>query len=81
MTTVKVYVPRETSSVSVGANEVAVAIAREAGNGKAVNMVMVGTVMKHLPFKEEVITEVVRQISQNKGVEVNLKALAGGAEA
>ncbi|NOR49900.1 MAG: indolepyruvate oxidoreductase subunit beta [Desulfuromonadales bacterium] len=59
----------------------ALSIAREAGNGKAVNMVMVGTVMKHLPFKEEVITEVVRQISQNKGVEVNLKALAGGAEA
>lgn len=59
----------------------ALAIAREAGNGKAVNMVMVGTVMKHLPFKDEVITEVVKQISQDKGVEVNLKALAGGAAA
>ena len=31
----------------------ALSIAREAGNGKAVNMVMVGTVMKHLPLKEE----------------------------
>jgi len=59
----------------------ALAIAREAGNGKAVNMVMVGTVMKHLPFKDEVITEVVKQISQGKGVEVNLQALAGGAAA
>ncbi len=59
----------------------ALAIAREAGNGKAVNMVMVGTVMKHLPFKDEIITEVVKQISQGKGIEVNLKALAGGAAA
>jgi len=59
----------------------ALALARKAGNGKAVNMVMVGTVMKHLPLKEEVITEVVKQVSQNKGVDVNLKALAGGAAA
>ncbi len=59
----------------------ALSIARDAGNGKAVNMVMVGTVMKHLPLKGEVITEVVKQISQGKGVEVNLKALAGGAAA
>ncbi len=59
----------------------ALSIAREAGNGKAVNMVMVGTVMKHLPITEEIITEVVKQISQNKGLEVNLKALAGGAAA
>jgi indolepyruvate ferredoxin oxidoreductase beta subunit len=59
----------------------ALSIAREAGNGKAVNMVMVGTVMKHLPLTEEIITEVVKKISQNKGLEVNLKALAGGAAA
>ena len=44
-------------------------------------MVMVGAVMKHLPLKEDVITEVVKQISQHKGIEVNLKALAGGAAA
>ncbi len=59
----------------------ALSIAREAGNGKAVNMVMVGTVMKHLPLKEEIITEVVKQVSKGKGVEVNMKALAGGAAA
>lgn len=59
----------------------ALSIARAAGNGKAVNMVMVGTVMKYLPLKEEVIAQVVRQISKNKGVEINLKALAGGAAA
>ncbi len=59
----------------------ALSIAREAGNGKAVNMVMVGTVMKYLPLKKEIITRVVQQVSQGKGVEVNLKALAGGAAA
>ncbi len=59
----------------------ALSIAREAGNGKAVNMVMVGTVMKQLPITEEVITAVVKQLSQGKGREVNLKALAGGAAA
>ncbi len=59
----------------------ALAIAREAGNGKAVNMVMVGTVLKDLPLDEQVVTEVVRQVSKDKGVEVNLKALAGGAAA
>ena len=59
----------------------ALSIARDAGNGKAVNMVMVGAVMKYLPLKEDVITDVVKKISQSKGIEVNLKALAGGAEA
>ena len=59
----------------------ALSIAREAGNGKAVNMVMVGSVMKHLPLEAEIITTVVKQISKNKGAEVNLKALAGGAVA
>lgn len=59
----------------------ALAIARQAGNGKAVNMVMVGTVMNHLPLAQEVVTEVVRQVSRGKGVEVNLKALTGGAAA
>ena len=59
----------------------ALSIAREAGNGKAVNMVMVGTVLKHLPLQEEVITDVVRQLSKDKGVEINLKALSGGAAA
>jgi indolepyruvate ferredoxin oxidoreductase beta subunit len=59
----------------------ALAIAREAGNGKAVNMVMVGTVLKDLPLKQEIIPEVIKEISKGKGVEVNLKALEGGAAA
>jgi indolepyruvate ferredoxin oxidoreductase, beta subunit len=59
----------------------ALAIARDAGNGKAVNIVMVGMVMKHLPLTEEIITTTVKQITRGKGSEVNLKALAGGAAA
>jgi indolepyruvate ferredoxin oxidoreductase, beta subunit len=59
----------------------ALSIAKEAGNPKAVNMVMVGAVMKHLPFPPEVICDVVQAISEGKGVDVNMKALEGGAEA
>jgi len=59
----------------------ALAIAREAGNGKAVNIVMVGMVMKYLPLTEEIITTTVKKITKGKGTEVNLKALAGGAAA
>jgi indolepyruvate ferredoxin oxidoreductase, beta subunit len=56
-------------------------IAKEAGNAKAVNMVMVGAVMKHLPFPPAVVRDVVKAISGEKGVEVNMKALEGGAAA
>ncbi len=59
----------------------ALSIAKEAGNAKAVNMVMVGSVMKNLPFKPEVIQDVVREASRGKGAAVNLKALEGGAAA
>jgi indolepyruvate ferredoxin oxidoreductase beta subunit len=59
----------------------ALSIAKEAGNAKAVNMVMVGSVMKNLPFKPEVIKDVVREVSKGKGADVNLKALEGGAAA
>jgi len=59
----------------------ALAIAKKAGNAKAVNMVMVGSVMKYLPIDATVVEGVVRTISRDKGVEVNLKALAGGAAA
>jgi len=44
MSTIKIYVPRETSSVSVGANEVAVAIVREANNaGASIELVRNGS--------------------------------------
>ncbi len=59
----------------------ALAIARQAGNAKAVNMVMVGAVVKSLPLDSRIVEGVVRDISHNKGADVNLKALAGGAAA
>lgn len=59
----------------------ALSIAREAGNAKAVNMVMVGSVMKRLPIDPMVVKEVVREISKERGAEVNLRALEGGAAA
>ena len=59
----------------------ALSIAHEAGNAKAVNMVMVGSVMKSLPLESGVIETVVTELSQGKGVDVNLKAPQGGAAA
>lgn len=59
----------------------ALSIAKEAGNAKAVNMVMVGSVMQNLPFKPEVIKNVVREVSKEKGADVNIRALEGGAAA
>ena len=59
----------------------ALTVAQQAGNAKAVNMVMVGSVMKHLPIDATVVEGVVRALSKDKGVEVNLSALKGGAAA
>ncbi len=59
----------------------ALAIAQKAGNAKAVNMVMVGSVMKNLPIDSLVVEGVVKSLSKDKGVDVNLKALSGGASA
>ena len=59
----------------------ALQVAKKAGNAKAVNMVMVGSVMKGLPIDTEVVEGVVREISRDKGAEVNLAALRGGSAA
>jgi indolepyruvate ferredoxin oxidoreductase beta subunit len=59
----------------------ALSIAREAGNAKAVNMVMVGSVLSALPLDPRVIKGVVKAVSGGKGADVNLKALEGGAAA
>jgi len=59
----------------------ALSIAKEAGNAKAVNMVMVGAVMKRLPINAEVVEGVVKAVSKDKGVDVNLRALNGGVAA
>jgi indolepyruvate ferredoxin oxidoreductase beta subunit len=59
----------------------ALSIAREAGNPKAVNMVMVGSVLSALPLDPRVVMGVVKAVSGGKGADVNLKALEGGAAA
>lgn len=59
----------------------ALAIAQKAGNAKAVNMVMVGSVMKNLPIDSLVVEGVVKSLSKDDGVDVNLNALSGGASA
>ena len=59
----------------------ALAIAKEAGNAKAVNMVMVGAVAKSLPLDLQIIKGVVKEISQGKGVDINLRAFSGGSTA
>jgi indolepyruvate ferredoxin oxidoreductase beta subunit len=59
----------------------ALSIAREAGNAKAVNMVMVGSVLANLPVDPRVIKGVVKAVSKGKAVDVNLNALEGGAAA
>ena len=59
----------------------ALSIAREAGNAKAVNMVMVGSVLSALPLDPRVVMGVVKAVSGGKGADVNLKALEGGAAA
>lgn len=59
----------------------ALQVAKEAGNAKAVNMVMVGSVMRGLPIDATVVEGVVREISRDKGAEINLAALRGGAAA
>lgn len=79
------YPPDVAEQISRGCREAhaidALQIAKKAGNARAVNMVMVGSVMKGLPIETKVVEAVVREISRDKGAEVNLAALAGGAAA
>jgi len=60
------------------------AIAREAGNAKAGNMVLVGAASKLLPVKEESLKQAIRELFARKGeavVEANLKAFEYGRKA
>ena len=65
----------------ISGNEAIVLGFPEAGNAKAVNMVMVGSVLSNLPLDAKVIEGVVKAISKGKGGDVNLKDLEGGAAA
>jgi len=59
----------------------ALSIAQKAGEVKAVNMVMVGSVMKKLPLDATIIMKVVQSLSKGEGIGINLRALEGGAAA
>ncbi len=59
-------------------------MAREAGNAKAGNMVLVGAASKLLPLKVESIQQAIRELFGRKGeavVEANLKAFEYGRKA
>ncbi len=60
------------------------ALAREAGNVKTANMVLVGAAAKYLPLKPESIEKAIREQFSRKGeaiVEANLKAFEHGRKA
>jgi indolepyruvate ferredoxin oxidoreductase, beta subunit len=59
-------------------------LAREAGNVKAANMVLVGAAAKYLPLKAESLEGAIRDLFGRKGeavVEANLKAFEYGRKA
>lgn len=60
------------------------ALAREAGNVKAANMVLVGAAVKYLPLKPESLEQAIAELFARKGeavVQANLKAFRHGREA
>ena len=58
------------------------ALAREAGSELSVNIVMLGTLMRHakMPFNEEVVKEVINTRTKKSFLEINLKAFELGFE-
>jgi indolepyruvate ferredoxin oxidoreductase, beta subunit len=58
------------------------ALAREAGSELSVNMVMLGTLMRHgkMPFDEEVVQQVLNNRTKKSFLEINLKAFDLGYE-
>ena len=58
------------------------ALAREAGSELSVNIVMLGTLMRHakMPFDEEMVKEVLNTRTKKSFLEINLKAFELGFE-
>ena len=52
----------------------ALAAAREAGSVKIENIILLGLLAKHLPFKKEIWEKVIRSSVPEKYLEMNLKA-------
>jgi indolepyruvate ferredoxin oxidoreductase beta subunit len=56
-------------------------IARKAGNAKAANMVLLGTLTEQLPIKERALKAAIKSVFERKGrrfVDLNLKAFEAG---
>ena len=61
----------------------ALKLAKEAGSGRATNMVLAGAASHHLPLKVETMENYIRKIFQRKGekvVEINLRAFDLGRQ-
>jgi indolepyruvate ferredoxin oxidoreductase beta subunit len=59
----------------------ALAIARESGNEKTANVVLIGAMSKNLPFSEKMFLEAIASSVKEKFVEINIKAFYGGRNA
>jgi indolepyruvate ferredoxin oxidoreductase beta subunit len=58
----------------------AVALARQAGNMKTLNVVMLGAISSYLPIPEETLVECIRNMVPPKTIDTNLKAFRLGRE-
>ncbi|WP_462272085.1 indolepyruvate oxidoreductase subunit beta [Methanohalophilus sp.] len=58
----------------------AVALARQAGNMKTLNVVMLGAISSYLPIPEETLVECIRNMVPPKTIDTNLKAFGLGRE-
>ena len=56
----------------------ALKIARECGNTKAVNIVLIGLLAQSIPIEKEVWLEAIREVVPAKVLEVNLRAFEAG---
>lgn len=69
---------RQSWDVVIGVD--ANALALEAGNAKAANMVMLGTVSESLPFKDDTWEKIISSVVPPKTVDANMKAFRLGRE-
>ena len=59
----------------------ALSVAKEAGNEKAANVVMIGAMSLFLPFGEELFSEAISSSVKKRFVDINIKAFYGGRKA
>ncbi|MBN2324789.1 MAG: indolepyruvate oxidoreductase subunit beta [Spirochaetes bacterium] len=59
----------------------ALSIARESGNEKTANVVLIGAMSRYLPFDEKTLLEAISSSVKEKFVDINIKAFYGGKSA